>query len=60
MARNLSISNSQLLLKQVNEEPLMPDAVILKERLSQIPFYAQKAGNGNGYWNNLASSMVNL
>jgi hypothetical protein len=40
-------------------EPLTQAAQLLKERLSQEPFYAQKAQGGNDYWNSLASSRFN-
>lgn len=40
-------------------EPLTLAAQLLKERLSQEPFYAQKAQGGNDYWNSLASSRFN-
>jgi hypothetical protein len=47
------------LLEQRKPEPLTQAAQLLKERLSQEPFYAQKAQSGNDYWNSLASSRFN-
>jgi len=41
-------------------EPLTLGAQRLKERLSHLPAYAQKAEHsGNAYWNSLANSRFN-
>ena len=48
------------LLEQREPEPLTPVAQRLKERLSHIPLYANKAQGGNDYWNSLASSSFNV
>jgi len=42
------------------EAPLSPGAQRLKDRLSQIPFYAKRAQGSNGYWKALHSSHINL
>jgi hypothetical protein len=41
------------------QQPLTQGAQLLKERLSHIPLYANKAKGGNDYWNALASSHHN-
>ena len=48
------------LQNQGKHEPLTQGAQLLKERLSHIPLYADKASrSGNAYWNSLASSRFN-
>lgn len=47
------------LLEQSKQEPLTQGGALLKERLSHIPLYANKAQGGNVYWNNLAGSAHN-
>lgn len=59
MENNLQTKTLNPLLEQREPEPLTQGAQLLKEQLSHIPFYANKAQGGNDYWNSLASSRFN-
>ena len=59
MALILQTKTLKPLPVQQEQELLTQAAQLLKERLSHIPLYAQKAQSGSDHWNLLASSRFN-
>lgn len=51
---------SENLPENLRQQSLTPDGQRLKEQLSHIPFWKERAKDDNCFWNNLGSSHVNL
>ena len=61
MENNLPTTTLEDLLKQNPQSETVRGAILLRDRLSQIPYWRNRAGqDGTGLWLGLSSSRANL